>query len=40
MEGAVRSGFLAAEAAAGAAGRPRNFLAPNLPSSGLMRMLK
>jgi zeta-carotene desaturase len=40
MEGAVRSGYLAAEAVAGAAGRPRNFMVPDLPSSGLMRMLK
>ena len=40
MEGAVRSGYLAAEAVAGAAGRPRNFTVPDLPPNGLMRMLK
>jgi squalene-associated FAD-dependent desaturase len=40
MEGAVRSGYLAAEAVVGAAGRPRNFMAPDLPSSRLMRILK
>lgn len=34
MEGAVRSGYLAAEALAG-----RKFLAPDLPASGLMKFL-
>jgi zeta-carotene desaturase len=39
MEGAVRSGYLAAEAVARAAGRPdAHFLSPDLPSSGLMRL--
>ena len=39
MEGAVRSGYLAAEAVARfASGKPASFLAPDLPSSGLMRM--
>jgi len=39
MEGAVRSGYLAAEALARAAGRkdPR-FLSPDLPATGLMRL--
>jgi squalene-associated FAD-dependent desaturase len=40
MEGAVRSGYLAAEAVAGAAGRPKKFMVPDLPPNGLMRMLK
>ena len=41
MEGAVRSGYLAAEALARAAGRkaPR-FLSPDLPPTGLMRLFK
>jgi squalene-associated FAD-dependent desaturase len=39
MEGAVRSGRLAAEAIAGAAGRHARFLTPDLPASGLMRWL-
>jgi zeta-carotene desaturase len=40
MEGAVRSGYMAAEAVARAAGiRGASFLAPNLPASGLMRLL-
>ncbi len=34
MEGAVRSGYLAAEALAG-----RKFLVPDLPAKGLMRLL-
>jgi hypothetical protein len=39
MEGAVRSGYLAAEALARAAGlKDVKFLAPDLPSSGLMRL--
>jgi squalene-associated FAD-dependent desaturase len=39
MEGAVRSGYLAAEAVARAAGRPdAHFLSPDLPASGLMRL--
>ena len=37
MEGAVRSGYLAAEALAGAAGKPARFLTPDLRPSGLMR---
>jgi squalene-associated FAD-dependent desaturase len=38
MEGAVRSGYLAAEALARAAGfKDSHFLAPDLPASGLMR---
>ena len=39
MEGAVRSGYQAAEALAQAAGRgPVRFLVPDLPPSGLMRL--
>jgi zeta-carotene desaturase len=38
MEGAVRSGYLAAEALARAAGRDESFLLPDLPPAGLMRL--
>jgi zeta-carotene desaturase len=39
MEGAVRSGYLAAESMARVAGlRDASFLVPNLPASGLMRL--
>ncbi len=39
MEGAVRSGYLAAEALARAAGVPNSkFLVPDLPASGFMRL--
>jgi uncharacterized protein with NAD-binding domain and iron-sulfur cluster len=38
MEGAVRSGYLAAEAITRSAGRERHFLCPDLPAKGLMRM--
>jgi len=38
MEGAVRSGYLAAEALARAAGREASFLVPDLPASGFMRL--
>ncbi len=39
MEGAVRSGYLAAEAVARAAGRPESrFLSPDLAATGLMRL--
>lgn len=37
MEGAVRSGYAAAEALANAAGAPQKFLVPDLPPKGLMR---
>jgi zeta-carotene desaturase len=37
MEGAVRSGNLAAEAVTKAAGKPQTFLQPDLPPRGLMR---
>jgi zeta-carotene desaturase len=37
MEGAVRSGRLAAEAIARATGNPANFLTPALPPAGLMK---
>ncbi|MGA7884234.1 MAG: hydroxysqualene dehydroxylase HpnE [Acidobacteriaceae bacterium] len=40
MEGAARSGYLAAEAVARALGHARTFLAPELPSAGLMRWLR
>ncbi len=39
MEGAVRSGRLAAEAVSRAAGTAAEFLSPDLPASGLMRFL-
>jgi squalene-associated FAD-dependent desaturase len=39
MEGAVRSGYRAAEAAARAMGRQDRFLVPDLSATGLMRML-
>jgi zeta-carotene desaturase len=39
MEGAVRSGRLAAEAIARATGNPANFLTPDLPPAGLMKLL-
>jgi len=38
MEGAVRSGHLAAEALARSEGRDENFLVPDLPAAGLMRL--
>jgi squalene-associated FAD-dependent desaturase len=38
MEGAVRSGYLAAEALTQAAGDPRKFMQPDLPPQGLMRL--
>jgi zeta-carotene desaturase len=38
MEGAVRSGYKAAEAITKAAGEPRSFLRRDLPASGLMRL--
>jgi squalene-associated FAD-dependent desaturase len=38
MEGAVRSGYLAAEALTRAAGAKEHFLAPDLPATGLMRL--
>jgi zeta-carotene desaturase len=39
MEGAVRSGYLAAEAVSRAAERPSHFLQPDLAPTGLMRLL-
>lgn len=38
MEGAARSGYLAAEAVAEAWGEKRRFLVPDLPPAGLMRL--
>jgi len=38
MEGAVRSGYLAASAVTEALGSSQSFLAPELPASGLMRL--
>lgn len=40
MEGAVRSGYIAAEALTGAAGKPAKFLYPDLPATGIMRLFK
>jgi zeta-carotene desaturase len=41
MEGAVRSGYLAAESVARTAGiQDASFLVPNLPSSGFMRLFR
>ena len=39
MEGAVRSGYLAAEARCGSLGETRKILAADLPSAGLMKLL-
>ncbi len=38
MEGAVRSGYLAAEAITESAGAPRQFVVPDLKAKGLMRL--
>ena len=38
MEGAVRSGYLAAEAVLSNADSPQKFLQPDLPASGLSRL--
>ena len=40
MEGAVRSGHLAAEALTRAAGKPKQFLLPDLPATGFMRLFQ
>jgi squalene-associated FAD-dependent desaturase len=40
MEGAVRSGYLAAQAVTETAGKPTRFLVPDLPATGLMRLFK
>ena len=40
MEGAVRSGYLTAEAVARAAGRAEQFLVPDLPPQGLMKLFR
>jgi uncharacterized protein with NAD-binding domain and iron-sulfur cluster len=37
MEGAVRSGYLAAEALLNAAGQPQKFLQPDLPHEGMSK---
>jgi monoamine oxidase len=39
MEGAVRSGYLAAEAVSRAAEKPSHFLQPDLTPTGFMRLL-
>jgi len=39
MEGAVRSGYLAAEAVLRASGTERKFLQPDLPPSGLVSLI-
>jgi squalene-associated FAD-dependent desaturase len=38
MEGAIRSGYLAAEALTAAVGDPRKFIVANLPAKGLMKI--
>jgi hypothetical protein len=38
MEGAVRSGYLAAEAVLADRGTPRTFLQPDLPFEGLSKL--
>lgn len=38
MEGAVRSGYLAAEAVLDAAGSPKKYLVPDLPAEGLCKL--
>jgi zeta-carotene desaturase len=38
MEGAVRSGYLAAEYVCASAGKPQKFLVPDLPAGGIMRI--
>ncbi|MGB6265746.1 MAG: FAD-dependent oxidoreductase, partial [Candidatus Acidiferrales bacterium] len=38
MEGAVRSGYLAAEALLASLGRPQKFLQPDMPLEGFCRM--
>jgi squalene-associated FAD-dependent desaturase len=40
MEGAVRSGYLAAEALTKSLGEPRRFLAADLPARGFMKLLR
>jgi squalene-associated FAD-dependent desaturase len=40
MEGAVRSGYLAAEALVGSSGRKASFIVPDLPSTGFMKFFK
>jgi zeta-carotene desaturase len=40
MEGAVRSGYLAAEAVLRTSARPQHFLQPDLPPSGFMSLRK
>jgi hypothetical protein len=39
MEGAVRSGYMAAELVAAKLGRPQKFLVADLPADGLARWL-
>jgi squalene-associated FAD-dependent desaturase len=39
MEGAVRSGYMAGEALARSSGRSAQFLVPDLPATGIMRLL-
>ncbi len=40
MEGAVRSGYLAAQALTSVSGSTKNLLVPDLPGTGLMRLLR
>ena len=40
MEGAVRSGYLAAEAVTASLDEPKKFLVPDLPASGMMKLFE
>lgn len=40
MEGAVRSGYLAAEALTQAVSRPTRYISPDLPATGVMRLFR
>jgi zeta-carotene desaturase len=40
MEGAVRSGYIAAEKLTAHANSPRKFLSPDLPPTGFMRLFR
>jgi hypothetical protein len=40
MEGAARSGYLAAEAVSAAAGKPISVLRPELEATGLMKFFR
>src|SRR6185437_7628884 len=40
MEGAVRSGYIAAEQLTAHAGTPKRFISPDLPATGFMRLFR